>query len=592
MISRERQGWKVVAAAVAALVVGSAGVGEAKSANSGKGNASDRRLRKLSAAVEREAKRGRSGDRINVIVRFNRVPGAVESQMLTRLGGRAKRATPRTTGRWLSLRLPKSAIDALANSPNVEFIATDPPVASMMDMARPTAGQPSPLAPEVQLTGAGVTVAVVDSGVAAHPEIGTLIASADFVGTQGQLGMGEPGGFQMLPGDLIAAPQSIDPNGHGTHVAGIVVGNGTHSGGRYAGVAPQASLVSVRVLDGEGRGQTSDVIAGLEWVVANKDALGIRVLNLSLGHAIHEPAAQDPLVQAVEAVWNAGIVVVCSAGNAGRNGDGTVTSPCNSPKVITVGAVNDRNTADTTDDGVTTYSSRGPSRFDLLAKPDLLAPGNRIVSLRAAGSKLDVDFPGRRVEADPEQPGLIEHYEMSGTSMAAPMVAGAAALLLQQEPWLTPATVKARLMLSARKPATGNPLATGAGVLDITAALRTTGNVTGSPSPGLIPDPQTGRMGFQNTAVTWGNEAFSLAALWSTSVIWSDATQWNQPIIWSDGCLWPDSLMWPDSTLNADSLMWPDSTLWSEGVLWPDDEIGGGYEDTGDAQQTLVDDPS
>lgn len=589
MTTRERQGW-AVAAAVAVLMLGSATVGDAKSANSGKGNASERRqLRKLSGAVQREAKRGKGSDRINVIVRFNRVPGAAESQLLTRLGGLAKRKNPRIAGQWLSLRLPKSAVDVLAENPNVDFIATDAPVASMMDVAKATAGRPSPLAPEVQLTGAGVTVAVVDSGVSAHPEIGTLIAAADFVGTQGQPGQGS---FQLLPGDPLPSPQSIDPNGHGTHVAGIVVGNGSHSGGRYAGVAPGASLVSVRVLDGEGRGQTSDVIAGLEWVVANKDVLGIRVLNLSLGHQIFEPAASDPLVQAVEAVWNSGIVVVCSAGNLGRSGNGTVTSPCNSPKVITVGAANDHNTADTADDGIATYSSRGPSRFDLLAKPDLLAPGNKIVSLRAAGSTLDLEFPARRIEGDLLQPGLIEHYEMSGTSMASPMVAGAAALMLEQEPWLTPATVKARLMLSARKPATGNPLGTGAGVLDIMAALGTTGDVAVSPSPGLIPDPETGRMGFQNTAVTWGNEAFALAALWSPSVVWSDATEWNQAVIWSDGCLWPDSLMWPDESMSAQSLMWPDSTLWSEGVLWPDDEIGGGYYDDAGAQQTLVDDPS
>jgi serine protease AprX len=269
-----------------------------------------------------------------------------------------------------------------------------------------------------------------------------------------------------------------------------------------------------------------------------------------------------------------------------------VTSPCNSPKVITVGAINDHNTEDPSDDGVTTFSSRGPTRFDLLAKPDLLAPGNRIVSLRSAGSTLDTLFPERRRAGDPDQPALLEYYEMSGTSMSSPIVAGAAALMLQQEPWLTPATIKARLMLSARKPAAGNPFATGAGMLDIAAALATTGDVADAPSPHVYPDPETGRMGFENTAVSWGNPAFSLSALWSPSVMWA-AESADTATLWSDGCLWPDSLLWPDANLWPDSLLWPDATLWSEAVLWPDEQIGGGYiPDVGEAQQVLVDDPS
>src|SRR5262249_19760363 len=155
---------------------------------------------------------------------------------------------------------------------------------------------------------------------------------------------------------------------------GIMIGNGGHSqNGKLVGIAPAASLVSVRVLNSAGQGSTSGMLAGLHWVLDHKDQYGIRVLNLSLGHPVFEPAATDPLVQAVEELWDAGVVVVCSAGNAGRDGHGTISSPCNSRKVITVGALNDRNTADLTDDTVTTYSSRGPTRFDLVAKPDLLA---------------------------------------------------------------------------------------------------------------------------------------------------------------------------------------------------------------------------
>jgi serine protease AprX len=176
--------------------------------------------------------------------------------------------------------------------------------------------------------------------------------------------------------------------------------------------------------------------------------------------------------------------------------------------------------------------------------------------------------------------------------MAAPLVAGAVALMLEQEPLLNPGTVKARLMLSAHKPAVGNPLATGAGALDIAAVLAATGDVVDAPSPALIPDPATGRMGFENTAVLWGNAAFSLGALWSTSVVWSDGAAWDQPIVWSDALLWPDGLLWPDATLWPEALLWPDTVLWTEAVLWPDEDVGGGFADVGDAQQILVDDPS
>ena len=165
-----------------------------------------------------------------------------------------------------------------------------------------------------------------------------------------------------------------------------------------------------------------------------------------------------------------------------------------------------------------TYSSRGPTRIDRVVKPDLLAPGNRIVSTRSPGSHLDLQAPDERVAGDPALPEVQEYFEMSGTSMAAPMVAATAALMLEQEPFLNPGTVKARLMLSARKSAAGSPFTTGAGVLDITAALHATGYVLDAPSPLAIPDFATGQMVFENTAVLWSNPSFSLPLLWSSAV--------------------------------------------------------------------------
>ena len=513
---------------------------------------------KLSVKAREDAKRAGKG-KIDVIVRFRRNPGAAERSLVAASGGTVRR---QNRSRWMTLRMPASAVAALADNPSVEFVASDAPLAASMEASRATTGLPTAVMPESALKGAGVTVAVVDSGVALHPEIQTLVASVDLVSNLDPL---------FAPGG------SIDPNGHGTHVAGIIAGNGSHSDqGRLAGIAPEANLVSLRVLDGSGRGSSSTMLAALEWVLLHKDEYGIRVLNLSLGHPVYEPAEVDPLVQAVDELWDAGVVVVCAAGNSGRDGHGTVTSPCNSRKVITVGAINDRKTEDLTDDTVATYSSRGPTRLDLVAKPDLLAPGNKIVSLRSAGSHLDLEFPASRVAGDSSQPGVFEHFELSGTSMASPFVAGAAVLMLEQDPTLNPATVKARLMLTARKAAVGDPFATGAGLLDITAALQSTLQVSVAPSPLVQPDGD-GRLTVENTAALWSSPAASLQILWGSAVLWSDLSA-DAASVTTYAVLWPDTdamaTLWPESTTSAEATLWPESTLWSEAVLWPDEDGG------------------
>jgi len=287
--------------------------------------------------------------------------------------------------------VPDTSLTELARLPGVSGVSLDRRITGTMERTGATIGS-TWVRESLGFDGTGIGIAVIDSGVANwHDDLGAgrVTRFVDFVN------------FQST---------AYDDYGHGTHVAGILVGSGSHSpDGRMAGVAPQANLVSVRVLDGTGRGLTSDVMAGLQWILDNKAQYGIRVVNLSLGHPVYEPASVDPLVQAVDALWDAGVVVVCSAGNAGRNGYVTVSSPCNSRKAITVGAINDHGTPDISDDTTTTYSSRGPTALDLVAKPDLVAPGNRIVSLRSAGSYQDLLFPDRRVAADPAEPGVIEY---------------------------------------------------------------------------------------------------------------------------------------------------------------------------------------
>ena len=232
------------------------------------------------------------------------------------------------------------------------------------------------------VTGAGITVAVVDSGISAHPALtGKVIASVS-----------------KVSGD----PSTADAHGHGTHIAGIIAGNSTAS--KYVtpqydgGIAPDVKLVNVRVLGANGTGWTSDVIAGIEWVIENRSRYNIRAINLSLGHPVTEPSATDPLCQAVMKASAAGIVVIVSGGNAGKAEDGTpilggITSPGNSPYAITVGAMNTKATVSRSDDIMTTYSSRGPTKFEHAVKPDVVAPGNKIVSLETPGSYLQRQLP-------------------------------------------------------------------------------------------------------------------------------------------------------------------------------------------------------
>ena len=492
---------------------------------------------------------------MDVLVRFKKVvPGAAEKAVLKSFDGVERRPLS-PSSRWLSVRLPANRVAALADHGLVDFVTTDEPVGTTMDIARDAANEPVAPAPESALKGAGVTIAVVDSGVSLHPDIQTLTAVVDLVGNP--------------EADATPPETSIDPYGHGTHVAGIMVGTGAMSaGGSMRGVAPEANLISVRVLGPSGAGQASDVLAGVQWITDHHAEYGIRVANLSLGHQIVEPAADDPLVQAVEALWDAGVVVVCSAGNRGRDGFVTITSPCNARKVITVGAANDLNTVSITNDRVATYSSCGPTTFDLIAKPDLVAPGNKIVSLRSPGSYLDMLLPERRMAGDPQNPLVLDYFESSGTSMASPMVAATAALMIEQDPALNPGSVKARLMMSARKAAFGNPMISGAGYLDIMGALQATWTAADAPSPQALPSAVEGDIEFENTSTLWGNDAFSLRVLWADSVNWTDPFNFLTPYLKTKGEIWPTG-----ADQEAQGELWPNSEFWPEGEMWPDSPI-------------------
>ena len=373
---------------------------------------------------------------------------------------------------WLSA----DQIEALAELPCVDAIIADDPVYgigvanSAMDVTNLTIGLGELTTPDAGgPSGAGVTVAILDSGVG----VNTDLDESRIVGWM----------------DLVKGKKHpYDDAGHGTFVAGLIAGDGSASlplkdGGwattQFRGVAPAADVVAVKVLDRFGQGRASTVIAGIAWAIAHKDDLGIRVLNISIGGNPSGPTAEDPLAQAVEAAWDAGIVVVCAAGNEGEFGLGGVLSPGNDPAVITVGATDTYQTADVSDDAVCAYSSMGPTLYDEIAKPDLVAPGNRLISLREQSSYIDRTFPENVIPIEdyaPTAPPNVksDYVKLSGTSTAAPVVAGAAALLLAQDPTLTPDDVKLRLMRSADPLQSASSYQQGAGLLDVDGALAET----------------------------------------------------------------------------------------------------------------------
>jgi serine protease AprX len=269
--------------------------------------------------------------------------------------------------------------------------------------------------------GSGVGVAVVDTGVVPMPDLVNHVAyRVDFTPEQ----------------------DGYDRYGHGTHMAGIISGDGTSSSGTWTGIAPRANLVSIKVAGFNGATDVSVVIAGLQWAVSHKDEFNLKVLNLSFGTDSNQSYSVDPLDYAVEQVWKSGIFVSVAAGNRGPD-PRTVSKPADDPYVVAVGAADLKNTQSFGDDVVADFSSRGPTSADGLAKPDLVAPGVTIVSVRDPNSTVDQLHPTARVGDS--------YFKGTGTSQAAAVVSGVATLMFAANPNLTPDVAKGILLTTTKK---------------------------------------------------------------------------------------------------------------------------------------------
>ncbi|MDD2401043.1 MAG: S8 family peptidase [Clostridia bacterium] len=322
-----------------------------------------------------------------------------------------------------SARLTTKAIKALTHYTTVAKIYYDRDIRTLLDTAVPNVK--SPYLWEQACTGKGVTIAVLDTGFFPHPDLllptNRILAFKDFVKHRDK--------------------SMYDDNGHGTHCIGSAAGNGHSSNGKYRGPAYQANIVALKILNKMGTGKSSVAIQALEWIRNNSKKFNIKIVSLSLGYKATVSYREDPLCQALEEIWNSGIVVCTAAGNEGP-AIKTINSPGIDPNLITVGAFNDNNTLAINDNKIADFSSRGPT-IDGLTKPDFLLPGANITSARAKGSFLD------KIS---ENKAIADWYlELSGTSMATPICAGIIAQILEVNPKLSPPEIKKMLVQSCTK---------------------------------------------------------------------------------------------------------------------------------------------
>ncbi len=537
----------------------------------------------LAPVVARAHHGAAANETVKVIVQYKQVPQSEQEGRMQSLGARLNHRLGMVKG--IALTIPVNALPALEKDSDIISVSLDHPLRALDETTdtatNVTAGW------NAGYNGAGIGVAVIDSGINdSHPDLWNstethtrVVYHQDFTGTATTNSSGA----------------KYDLYGHGTHVAGIIGGNGYLSGGQYEGAAPSVNLIDLRALDENGNGTDSSVIDAIQEAIALQNKYNIQVINLSLGRGIAVSYTQDPLCQAVESAWQAGIVVVVAAGNYGRvsvngsDGYGTITAPGNDPLVLTVGAMNSDGSSSQASEIMTSYTSKGPTTYDHVVKPDIMAPGNNIVSLAAPGATLEAEYPSFLVNGSN---GQADYFTLSGTSMATPVVSGAIALLLQQNSNLTPDQVKALLMQSTygsfptstvvSVPALSETFteyydlfSVGSGLLNLQAALSDNdlapATVGAALSPSVVYNQSNGTVSLVN-----GNSSIP-----ARSVIWGSSRQWSWSSIWGSNVsgntvVWNTPLPWNDDLLTAFSVVWGSSTGSGPGatsVVWGSAEL-------------------
>jgi serine protease AprX len=499
-----------------------------------------------------------------VIVQFRHAPGSAHNAKIVAHGGVVKANL--SLVKALHASLPANQLERLATDPEVAYISPDrqlAPAGTTISFNIPAPAVNAPYAWNFGYNGTGIGVAVIDSGTQDAADLQDASKKNRIIFKQSY---------------IAGTTGTVDVYGHGMHVTGLIAGNGQSSNGQYVGVAPNAKILNFRVLNDNGLGQDSYVISAIQAAINLKNIYNIRVINLSLGRPVYESETLDPLCQAVEQAWKAGIVVVVAAGNEGRNnsvgtyGYGSITSPGNDPLVITVGAM--KQMGDTrSNDLIASYSSKGPTAIDHIVKPDIVAPGNRVVSvLGKSATLLSNDYPQNIVSK--------VYLVLSGTSMATGVASGAVADLLEANPALTPDQVKAILMASASKSfpqssstydaATGityvsqyDVFTIGAGYLDLQNALSEAFN---PPPPNSSMNSPVATYDTSSADVYFVSDQH---ALWGSSSIWDSHALWGsnvfvgtQATMWGSGALWGSHALWGSSTDTGFSALWGSHALW------------------------------
>jgi serine protease AprX len=483
----------------------------------------------------------------------------------------------------VALTVPNRLLTRLADHPAVAEFHLDRPLVKANYRTILTTGARA-VQTALGYTGAGVGVAVIDSGIATWHDDLTNTTSTQY-----------PYGDQRVSAfvDFVNGRQTpYDDDGHGTHVAGIIAGNGYDSLGLKSGSAPDASLAVLKVLDAHGQGTISNLIAALDWVLANHRQHNIRVVNMSVGAGVTESYWTDPLTLAAKRVVDAGIVVVGAAGNAGKNAAGqpqygAIASPGNAPWVLTVGGTSTNGTADRGDDVMAGFSSRGPTYLDWAAKPDLAAPGTSTYSLAAPGSTLVKLYPNALLG------GIVPtahppYLALSGTSMATPVVAGTVALMLQANPALTPNAVKAILQYTSERRPGYDALTQGAGFLNAVGAVRLA-EFYASARPGATLPIQS----MWSRQIFWGNQRLAHGVLDPNANAFAVGTDWGvalsdegDNIVWGTSCGGGDcdNIVWGTSD-GGDNIVWGTSDD-GDNIVWGTSDAGDnivwGTADEGD----------